>query len=68
MDNITYSSPTGWITNINPSEGSLPPGESQNVTITINRDEIEPGIYQAIIPVESENAVNDGKNILVTME
>ena len=60
---IIYQQGTNWI-DLNPDNGNLNAGDNENTTLTVDRTGLNEGIYQAVVPVES----NDGnENILVTM-
>ncbi len=45
----TLTAGTSWISTITPSEGSLPAGGTQTVTVTINRDGLTGEIYKGTI-------------------
>lgn len=56
-----------WLS-IDPEQGTIPGGQSQEVELTLDANGLEPGEYQALLCIESNDPNNALVEMLVTME
>ena len=61
----TGQSNVSWLNSIEPSMGSLGMGEQQEIAVTVNRENLQPGMYEGTISISS-NAGN--ANIFISLE
>ena len=52
---IVYEDGNGWI-EVDPAEGDAGSGQSETVTVSVSRQGLEPGDYEATIQVDTENS------------
>jgi len=56
---INFSPEINWIANIKPQEGKLHAGQTQSVTVFVNRQGLEPGDYAGKIQINSDGGEQD---------
>jgi hypothetical protein len=66
FDDPLYHKSEGWIT-VSPSSGYTGKGNTSNVTITVSRDMVGPGLYSATLPLRSNGSNGGNKNLTVIM-
>ncbi|MDD5531000.1 MAG: T9SS type A sorting domain-containing protein [bacterium] len=56
VTNITKSN--SWITSVSPTNFTLTPGDSQNVTVTVSRDGLSTGIHYGNLSITSNDSIH----------
>lgn len=57
---IEYRGTEGWITSVSPLSGTVPTADDEStVTVVIDRGELGPGIYRAIVPITSNGGTRN---------
>lgn len=65
--NWTATDNGAWLS-LSPTSGSLGPGQSQPITVTVTGLDLNPGVHQAPITVSAPEALNSPQTVAVTLQ